>query len=156
MSTIADSLDQEFAEIGEQFYPGSTRPLVRHRNRLNTDAAPAVADPGAWDAKPRKGVVNGVETNFYTIGQLAQALGRQPVTIRKWEREGVIPKSTYLSPGRDGDVRGRRRLYTLEQVIGIARIAAQEGILVSHQKNIKDTRFTERVIDLFKVLAGDE
>lgn len=151
MST-ATALDEEFSALGEQYYPGSTKPLVRHPNRptLHTEAAPSAAD---WDAKPRKGVVNGVETSFYTVGQLAQALGRQAGTVRKWEREGVIPKSTYQSPGRDGDVRGRRRLYTRDQVEGIVRIAQEEGVLVSHQKPIKDTRFTPRVIDLFKRLA---
>jgi hypothetical protein len=100
--------------------------------------------------------VAGVETEFFTVGDLAKALGRQPVTIRKWEREGVIPKSTYQSPGKDGDVRGRRRLYIREQVEGMVRIAHEEGVLVSHQKPIKGTRFTERVVDLFKALAGNE
>jgi hypothetical protein len=97
--------------------------------------------------------VAGVETEFYTLGNLAQALGRQPVTIRKWEREGIIPKSTYQSPGRDDDPRGRRRLYTREQIEGIVRIAHEEGVLVSHQKPLKATNFTVRVVDLFKRLA---
>ncbi|MER5754315.1 MerR family transcriptional regulator [Streptomyces sp. NPDC002088] len=151
-TTYADSIDEAFAEIGQQYYPGSTKPIVRHQNRspLHTKAATSVAD---WDAKPRKGVVAGVETEFFTVGDLAKALGRQPVTIRKWEREGVIPKSTYQSPGKDGDPRGRRRLYTREQVEGIVRIAHEEGVLVSHQKHIKDTQFSARVIDLFKRLA---
>jgi hypothetical protein len=155
MSTVADSIDADFAAIGEQFYPGSTRPLVRHRNRLNTEAARKAADPAAWDAKPRKYKVGGEETEFFTVGQLAQALGRQPVTIRKWEREGVIPKATYQSPGKDGDVRGRRRLYTREQVEGIVRIAVEEGVLVSHQKDLKDTDFTKRVVGLFEALVGN-
>jgi len=155
MSTIAEIIDEQFAAIGEQFYPGSTRPLVRHGNRLNTQAAVA-DDPGAWDAKPRKYTVNGQETEFFTVGQLAQALGRQPVTIRKWEREGIIPKATFQTPGKDGDPRGRRRLYTREQVEGIVRIAHEEGVLVSHQKPIKDTQFASRVLALFKTLAGDE
>jgi hypothetical protein len=151
MSTLA-SIEQDFAEIGEQFYPGSTKPIVRHQNRngLHTQAATSAAD---WDAKPRKYNVGGVETEFFTVGQLGRALGRQPVTIRKWEREGIIPKSTFQSPGRDDDVRGRRRLYTREQVEGIVRIAYEEGVLVSHQKPIKGTNFTLRVIDLFKRLA---
>jgi hypothetical protein len=150
MTTAAATLDQEFAQIGEQFYPGSTRPIVRHPNRLHTKAAPSAAD---WDAKPRKYVVAGVETEFYTLGNLARALGRQSVTIRKWEREGIIPKSTYQSPGRDDDPRGRRRLYTREQIEGIVRIAHEEGVLVSHQKPLKATNFTVRVVDLFKRLA---
>jgi hypothetical protein len=151
MTTLA-SIEQDFADIGEQFYPGSTKPIVRHQNRngLHTKAAKSAAD---WDAKPRKYVVAGVETEFFTVGDLAKALGRQPVTIRKWEREGVIPKSTYQSPGKDGDVRGRRRLYTRQQVEGMVRIAHEEGILISHQKPIKTTNFSVRVIDLFKRLA---
>jgi hypothetical protein len=146
------SIEQDFADLGEQFYPGSTKPIVRHpnRNALHTEAAPSAAD---WDAKPRKYNVGGVETEFFTLGNLATALGRQPVTIRKWEREGVIPKSTYQSPGRDNDPRGRRRLYTRAQIEGIVRIALEEGVLVSHQKPIKTTNFTARVIDLFKRLA---
>lgn len=153
MSTLASTIDDQFAAIGEQYYPGSTRPLVRHPNRLNTEAVQSAADSRAWDAKPRKYVVAGAETEFFTVGDLSKALGRQPVTIRKWEREGVIPKSTYQSPGKDGDVRGRRRLYTRQQVEGMVRIAQEEGVLVSHQKPIKDTNFTARVIDLFKGLA---
>jgi hypothetical protein len=151
MST-ATALDEEFSALGEQYYPGSTRPLVRHpnRNTLHTEPVPSAGD---WDAKPRKYVVAGTETDFFTVGQLAQALGRQPGTMRKWEREGVIPKSTFQSPGRDGDVRGRRRLYTRAQVEGMVRIAAEEGVLVSHQKPIKETNFTARVVDLFKRLA---
>ncbi|MDX3260724.1 MerR family transcriptional regulator [Streptomyces sp. MI02-2A] len=150
MST-ASAIDEAFTEIGKQYYPGSTRAIVRHPNRtLNTEPAPSAGD---WDHKPRKYVVAGSETEFFTVGQLAQALGRQPVTIRKWEREGVIPRSTFQSPGRDGDVRGRRRLYTRAQVEGMVRIAAEEGVLVSHQKPIKGTQFTPRVIDLFKALA---
>jgi hypothetical protein len=152
MSTALASIEQDFAEIGEAFYPGSTKPIVRHQNRngLHTKAATSAAD---WDHKPRKYTVGGVETEFFTLGQLAKALSRQPVTIRKWEREGVIPKSTFQSPGKDDDPRGRRRLYTREQVEGIVRIAHEEGVLVSHQKPIKGTQFTARVIDLFKRLA---
>lgn len=154
MSTLADTIDDQFAAMGERYYPGSTRPIVRHQNRpLHTKAAPSAAD---WDAKPRKYVVGGTETEFFTVGQLATALGRQPVTIRKWEREGVIPKATFQAPGKDGDPRGRRRLYSREQVEGMVRIAHEEGVLVSHQKPIKDTQFTPRVIALFERLAGNE
>lgn len=150
-ATTADTIDQQFADLGEQFYPGSTKPIIRHPNRLHTEAAPSVAN---WDVKPRKYTVGGVETEFFTVGQLAQALGgRQSVTIRKWEREGVIPKSTYQATGRDGDPRGRRRLYSRAQVEGMVRIAQEEGVLVSHQKPIRSTNFTARVVELFQRLA---
>jgi hypothetical protein len=169
MSTTLSSIDKEFADLGAQFYPGSTKPIVRNQNRngLHTqdpkgvqkyvvafrNGTPHKYAVGDWDAKPRKYVVAGVSTEFFTVGNLASALGRQAVTIRKWEREGVIPKSTYQSPGRDDDPRGRRRLYTREQVEGIVKIAAEEGVLVSHQKPLSRTQFSSRVIDLFKRLA---
>lgn len=147
---MSNVLDEEFAAIGEQFYPGSNKPLVRHPNRLHTSAAKSAAD---WDAKPRKYVVGGREVEFFTVGQLATALHRKAVTIRKWEREGILPKATFQSPGRDEDPRGRRRLYSREQVEGIVRIATEEGVLASHQKPFKESQFTARVIDLFKRLA---
>jgi hypothetical protein len=150
---MSTALDEEFAAIGEQYYPGSNKPLLRHPNRLHTSASPAPKTEADWDAKPRKYVVGGVEMEFFTVGDLAKALGRQPVTMRKWEREGVMPKSTYQVPGKNDDPRGRRRLYSRAQIEGIVRIAQEEGVLVSHQKPIKDTQFTARVIDLFKRLA---
>ena len=33
----------------------------------------------------------GKETVLYGIGMLAEALGRKPQTIRKWEISGIIP-----------------------------------------------------------------
>jgi hypothetical protein len=89
-----------------------------------------------------------VDREFFTVGQLAAALGRRSVTIRKWEREGIIPAPTFNA--ESSDPRGRRRLYGREQVEGIVRIAAEEGILDSPKAAITKTRFTERVSELFR------
>lgn len=139
-----------FEELTD-FYPGSRHPIVRHPNR-NTEAP---KDLDRWDAKPKVLQVGGEDKEFFTVGQLGMALGgRKPVTIRKWERTGVIPKPTFRKPS--DDPRGQRRLYTRDQVEGMRRIAEEEGILTTHAKPITQTRFTERVIALFRVLAAEQ
>lgn len=137
-----------FQQIAQEYYPGSSRPIVRHPNRRR-DAAPEPLV--TWDRKPRVYNVRGEDREFFTIGQLSLALGRKPVTIRKWERDGVIPKATFKAPS--DHAQGVRRLYSRDQVEGIVRIAKEEGVLVSHQTAIKDTDFTKRVIALFNSLT---
>jgi hypothetical protein len=100
--------------------------------------------------KPRQYLIKGVLEDFFTTGQLASALGRQAVTIRKWEREGIIPKPTHKVIGEGGDPRGNRRLYTREQVEGIVAIAREEGLLKGDQRSVRATQFTDRVIELFR------
>lgn len=146
--------DDEFAKIRDEapeFYPGSSKAIVRHPNR----SAPHPKRRGTgvdpeWDANPRIYPTPEGPTEFFTLGQLARALGRQSVTIRKWEREGIIPKAQYQVPGRNNDPRGRRRLYTRKQVEGIVRIAEEEGLFANTRKPFEETRFRERVLDLFK------
>lgn len=56
------------------------------------------------------------------IGELAEALGRSPATLRRWERRGVLPRAPYRSASRDP--RGERRLYTpglIEDMAGTFR-----------------------------------
>lgn len=48
-------------------------------------------------------------TQFYSIGQMAKKLNLAVATMRKWEREGVIPEAMYRSEGG-------HRLYTIDQV----------------------------------------
>jgi len=136
-----------------EFYPGSSHPIVRHSNHPSVDSRThhIGIDP-EWDRHPRKYQVNGVEREFFTIGHLALALGRRPVTLRLWEREGIIPKATYQINSESKN--GRRRLYSREQVEGLVKLAVEEGILISHQRAIGGTQFTARSIELFKKLAG--
>lgn len=49
---------------------------------------------------------------MFTIGELAQRLDRQRQTLRKWEKQGIIPQAIYRS-GAD------RRLYTKNQIMAI-------------------------------------
>jgi hypothetical protein len=98
--------------------------------------------------------IQGREVECYTTGQLADILGgRSAVTIRSWEHEGILPKSGYSKQGKDGDVRGRRRYYTRNQVIGIIDIAKAEGVFLPGPRiNIRQTQFTAKVENYFREL----
>lgn len=99
--------------------------------------------------------VAGYDVEFFPIGVLAAALNRSAVTIRAWERDGVLPQS-WAKSGKDKDPRGRRRLYTRKQIEGIVKIAREEGVLEPHPRvNITATDFTRRVTILFKKLRDE-
>jgi hypothetical protein len=74
------------------------------------------------DALPsRKYLVDGVPKSFYTVGALARALGRSPVTIRSWESKGWIPSAAFRAPApRSQQIPGKasmgHRLYSREQI----------------------------------------
>ena len=146
MTTVTD-----FRELAQEFYPGTSRPIIRHPNRNSEEGRRANPD-SYWDRSPRVYNLGGKEREFFTVGNLAEALGRKSGTVRKWERDGVTPPATYQAPSNDP--RGRRRHYSREQVEGIVRIAEEEGVLVSHATAIKSTNFTARVIALFNELRG--
>jgi len=127
-------------------YPGSKQPLVDY------DAPPAGATYlDALLGEPYKTLnYRGVATDFYSIGSLARALNRSPVTIRKWESKGVIPQPDVADPAHARVLGGQVRLYTREQIAGLRRIAAEEGILDETWKAVRHTNFTERAYELFK------
>jgi hypothetical protein len=131
-------------------YPGTTE------KRVATAPRPSAFIPDApYLPKGRMLLINGVQVEFHGIGALAAVLGRKPVTVRTWEASGIIPTSGYTLPGKDRDVRGRRRLWTRDQVIGIWRIARDEGILDPGPRvNIAATEFTPRVQALFAELRA--
>jgi hypothetical protein len=99
-------------------------------------------------------LVNGKSVQLYGIGALAAALNRKSVTIRKWETEGFIPVATYSLPGADH--RGRRRLYSKDQINGLRGIASDEGLLYpsanNKWKSVYATDFKRKATDLFKSL----
>lgn len=144
---MAGSLLDEFRSIPD-FYPGTNKPIVRHPNRRPEDPP----DLERWDAKPRMLPIAGVLTELFTVGHLARALNRRPVTIRAWERDHIIPKPTIWK--RSQDERGNRRLYSRGQVEGLIKIAEEEGLLKGDYRAIKDTEFTKRAFELWKELAS--
>jgi MerR-like DNA binding protein len=133
----------------EWYYPGSQTP------RKTVTAVPEEEkEPGLLDeavealGEPVVFSVNGIDVEFFLIGQLAAALGRSATTLRRWESQGIIPRSGYTKPSKDP--RGRRRLYSKEQCRGIIYIYIDEGVWETGR--IKGTQFSARVLNLFKEL----
>ena len=95
-------------------------------------------------------MLNGKMYNFdgkmlelYTIGELGHAIGRDPVTIRKWEHSGLLPRSEY----RDNS---GRRLYTHAQIMAVRKVLTEENIRSGMA--ILKTQFKNRVHEEFRIL----
>lgn len=133
----------------DEFFPGSTTPLDFDIRRKKAEV-----EIGAWDSKPLIFKLKGKDTEFFTIGHLAKALGdRSAITLRKWEAEGILPKSPYVKQSEDP--RGRRRMYTREQVEGLVRIAREEGVLWPRKGlRLSETNFRTRAQELFTSLRA--
>jgi hypothetical protein len=99
-------------------FPGRTPPKNR---KADSKGNTSFLDDRFNGAKSKKMKVNGIEREFFTVGELAKAINRKPVTIRMWESNGWIPKARYrTAPPKKETIPGKavkgRRLYSLEQV----------------------------------------
>jgi DNA-binding transcriptional MerR regulator len=68
--------------------------------------------------------VNGVRTSMFTIGALANAVGKAISTLRVWEEKGLLPETPYRT------AQGAR-LYSLELMQQVQQSLEQCGKLVS-------------------------
>lgn len=84
----------------------------------------------------------GVKTTLYSIGTLADALGRTSQTVRKWEVGGIIPKTPFTVNGV--------RMYSTEHIEAIVRGAEKSRI--KQGSSICDTAFSKRVYSDFERL----
>lgn len=130
------------------FYPGSKK------SRKEYDSPPKIKeDQEELElGKPKVFLVNGQPQELYPLGALAIALNRKPVTIRKLEQDGIIPKASLILPSNDP--RGQRRLYTRAQIEALRTVAAEEGVLEPNSngkwKAIEGTKFREKALIAFK------
>lgn len=102
-----------FADLPD--FPGKTPP----KNRPNSKRT--LGEEHLNGAKGKEYIINGTAVTLYTVGQVAKALNRKPVTIRMWELNGWIPKANYRSPAPKSEtIKGKtpkgRRLYSQSQV----------------------------------------
>lgn len=137
-----------FSDI--QDWPGKKPPS--NRGKL-----PADPEPQGWDSKPLKFNFGGVETEFFTISNLATALNKSVVTIRSWENKGLMPKTPYRSPRPRGEMLPGtkpvgKRLWTRDQILGILQIAADERVILNGKPPTK--QFHDKVLALYKKLLS--
>lgn len=134
-------------------YPGGVKPRRLSRSAPEESAA-VVSD---WDRNPTIKKLKGVDTEFFTVGALAEALGLQTVTIRSWERKGWIPKSMYRTPAPpkhpvDGKKPMGRRLYTRSQIEIVIKAAKSSGVSDPEVKRPDWKKFTKIVVDGWKAI----
>lgn len=121
-----DLIDQLFASADE-YYPGSRRkrkvPEVKVVQEVSAD----------WDSRPYiKTMPNGQDVEMFTIGALADALGRPIITLRAWMKEGHLPMSPYRLPSKvdkHGEMRQGRRLYTRPMIEAAIEVFRSNGLL---------------------------
>lgn len=149
---MPDRIDQLLAGILDDPEVPGKRPLKRI-----SSAAPQQDGP-QWDERPLMKSVKGVPTEFFTIGDLAVALGRQPVTIRSWERKGWLPKSPYRTQVPKGEqVPGKaikgRRLYTRVQIEAVIKIAHACGVMIDNGRFADWSTFRATVAAHWRTLS---
>jgi hypothetical protein len=98
--------------------PGSKQPRRETSPVADKRRAKAFGESNGWDAKPTMKTLQGKETEIFTIGALAQALEKQIVTIRLWEKNGYIPVAPYRlrSKTLNGSKVSGNRVYTRELI----------------------------------------
>ena len=80
-----DLIDELFSSV-DAYYPGSKR---KRREPKKVE----VKTEAHWDSKPQlKPLPNGKELELFTVGALANALGRPFVSIRVWNKKGYLPR----------------------------------------------------------------
>ena len=90
---------------------------------------------------PYTSPITGRKTTLYSIGTVAEALGRTTQTIRKWEVGGTIPPTPFRQQGK--------RLYSIEHIDAMIKCA--EKIRIKQGSNSATyTRFSEALYKEFE------
>jgi len=106
-------------------FPGKREPV----NRATPKPQPIEV---TWDASPRSYKVQGVDTEFFTVGHLALAVNRTSRTVRYWERHGILPPATFRAPKPQKGSQVKPvgdRLYSRAQIEAVVAVATEEGVL---------------------------
>lgn len=124
--------------------------MVRHNQGLRVGLEGTrrrLVHSDEWDANPFTFTIKGIAYDFFPISSLAKALNRAPNSIRNMEGLGQIPKTPFRYPNT---VEGkRRRIYTRDMILGMVKIAEEEGVLFPSRGNPIPKRFTDRTHLLF-------
>jgi hypothetical protein len=98
--------------------PGSKQKRREPSEKAKKKRARILGESNGWDSEPIIKLVRGVETELFTISSLAQALEKQVVTVRYWEKKGFIPAAPYRL--RSKNLNGKKvqgnRVYTKEMI----------------------------------------
>ena len=121
-----DEIAAAFADL--EYIPGSKKKRREPDPKVSQRKSVGNSD---WDARPIMKTLGGEEVEVFTISALAQALGKQIVTIRLWERKGYIPRAPYRlrSKTLKGQKTGGNRVYTRSLIEATIDEFAKRGLL---------------------------
>lgn len=113
--------------------PGSRQPRREDTLTAKTRRQQVIGESNGWDYTPIIKVFRGEETEMFTVGALAHALGKKIVTIRLWERKGYIPIAPFRlrSKQLNGEKVNGNRVYTRELIEITIEEFAKRGLLGS-------------------------
>lgn len=108
---------------------------VEEVERTKAYRARRITSTGSWKTVDKTVEIDGekVTIKMFTIGAVAKAIGRGISTVRVWEREGLLPKTSYRSDKGD-------RLYTLDAVTEMRRVLRSMGRLGDQRINRRKNR----------------
>jgi len=90
-----------------------------------------LGESNGWDENPIVKHIKGVETELFTISALSQALEKEVVTIRLWEKKGYIPAAPYRL--RSKELNGKKvsgnRVYTRDLILIAIEEFQRRGLL---------------------------
>lgn len=91
-----------------------------------------------------------VAVRLYTIAALADALVKDPVTIRRWMSLGVLPESSWRTPSYHQNFKeAGRRLWSKDQIQALVTLATEEGVLGRKCRDMAATNFHGRIMSLW-------
>lgn len=126
----------------EAFYPGSKTPVRDYsREKYGEPPETELGEPIATE--------QGIP--YYPVSELALLLNRAVGSLRRWEDHGDLP---YARRSASDSKNGAVRLYTRQELEGLAQIAYEEGLIANPRRKVSTTRFRERAAKLYESLGG--
>lgn len=111
--------------------PGSKKKRREPTEKSEKRRKKLLGESNGWDENPIIKTLKGEEVEVFTIGALAQALEKQIVTIRLWEKKGYIPIAPYRlrSKSLNGKKVSGNRVYTRELIEITIEEFSKRGLL---------------------------
>jgi hypothetical protein len=121
--------------------------------------ARVLGESNGWDSDPIIKTLQGVETELFSIGALAIALGKKVVTIRLWEKKGYIPLAPYRlrSKSLQGKKVNGNRVYTRELIeIAIEEFARRRLLGSARVEWSQHEDLTDALVKRWKEITSTE
>lgn len=116
---------------GLDYAPGSKQKRREDTPEAESRRKRLLGESNGWDEAPIIKTLKGEQVEVFTIGSFAQALEKEIVTIRLWEKKGYIPIAPYRlrSKSLNGQKVNGNRVYTRDLVEITIEEFAKRGLL---------------------------